>query len=396
MLSSIHADRTGHLYVDPDHAAAGLDGTDARPLHEVVPLPDGARLVPLPRAAMGFGRNGRARELGSGRLAVGAVLPRGWVRLLTPSYADDPNAADLERLPYCAVADESGAVVVAARAVDPAAPTAESGDRAAGHAGPANSLVRQLARCARDNACESVRASTGHGDLPVPLGAPAAERARAPVALRSGYPGSPVEAAAFRPSAEEIADLAIDHLDRGGAGLSFGRACDGEPLARVAVIEGALELVRARTAGGTVHLETSGSDPVALRRAIEAGVTSVTVRMGAATPGTYELLHGPISHRWADVRASARLASERGVALTIALLLLPGLTDRAGEIDALAAFLGELAGGRVELRDLGADPVRAIAAFPRVAASGMDRLLARLAEADHFTLAMRSRAPAVR
>jgi pyruvate-formate lyase-activating enzyme len=84
------------------------------------------------------------------------------------------------------------------------------------------------------------------------------------------------------------------------------------------------------------------------------------------------------------VRACLQLLAERRVALTIALLLMPGLTDTPLEVDALVALLGELPGGRIELRDLGADPVRLLAAFPPQRPLGVRVLLARIAEADHF------------
>jgi hypothetical protein len=68
-------------------------------------------------------------------------------------------------------------------------------------------------------------------------------------------------------------------------------------------------------------------------------------------------------------------------------LLLPGLTDRRSEVDALVALLGDLPGGRVEIRDLGADPLRVLGAFPREEGTGVRALVRRLEEADHFALA---------
>jgi hypothetical protein len=112
----------------------------------------------------------------------------------------------------------------------------------------------------------------------------------------------------------------------------------------------------------------------------------VTIRFGSARPETYRLLHGPVSHAWADVRASIHVAVERGTAVTLALLVLPGITDRAVEADATLALLGELPGGAIELRDLGADPERAFAALPRGRPLGVRILLDRLAEADHFLM----------
>jgi hypothetical protein len=330
--------------------------------------------------------------MGRGRLALAAIPPPAHIRLLFPAYRDDRAAPDLEPLAYTAVAaDERGELVLAAAALgtggEPAAGAAGGHDAAdALRSHPANGLARQLARCARDHGCRAARAGFGGGELPIPLGAPAAERPRLPLALRSGYAGSPSEPAAFRPTPVEIEQIVADHLARGGRRASFGPACDGEPLLAIRVMEDAIARIRARSESVAIHLETTGADPIALRRAIDAGLSSVTLRVGSARAETYELLHGPVAHRWADVRASIQLVAERGIELVIALLVLPGVSDRAVELDAIATLLGELPGGALELRDLGADPARTLGGFPRERPVGVRALLDRLAEADHFPL----------
>lgn len=390
MYASVHADRTGRVLVSRESGAAGMGGLVPTPIGAAVPLPAGARIVHLPRVALGYDRAARARPLGRDRLAVGALLPPGFCRTLFPAYLDDPAARPLGALAYAAVAaDERGELVVAA--TDLAVERDGRDARAAARSDllrsqPANSLVRQLARCTRENACRAAGSAARGDELPVPLGAPAAERPSLPLDLRSGYAGAPAEHAAFRPSAREIVAVAAEHRTRGGRRISFGPACDGEPLTRIRVVEEAVRGVREGSPGTVVRLETCGSDPAALRRAIAAGVGSVTVRIASARAETYERLHGPVSHRWPDVRASLAAAAADGVAFTLALLVLPGLTDRAAEIDALAELLGELPGGRLELRELGADPLRVLAALPDGPPLGTRAFLDRLAEADHFAL----------
>jgi pyruvate-formate lyase-activating enzyme len=83
----------------------------------------------------------------------------------------------------------------------------------------------------------------------------------------------------------------------------------------------------------------------------------------SAVPRTYEAYYRPENYRWADVRTSLHVAAERGITLNINLLVLPGLTDRPEEIDALIALLQELPAGVLQLRNLNADPKRALAAF---------------------------------
>ncbi len=363
-----------------------MGGLEPRRLTDAIPLPAGTELMPLPREAIAYDRTGRPRPLGKGRLALGALVP--WhTRLSFPAYRDDPDAPPLDPLPYAAVAaDQRGELVVAVAETAHVAATPEARGVSPLREHAANALARQLARCSRDHECSAARAGIGRGQLPVPLGAPAAERPRAPVALRSGSAGAPTAPAAFRPTAREIVEVAATHLEHGGTGVSFGRACDGEPLARVRVLEEAIAGIREHAPRSSVHLETCGSDPAALRRAAEAGLTSVTVRLGSARSETYERLHGPVAHRWGDVRATLQVATERRIAITVALLVLPGLTDRPEEIDAIVALLGELPGGCLELRDLGADPIRVLAAFPAARPVGVRAMLERIAEADHFEM----------
>ncbi len=382
MFASVHADRSGRVLISTDRPAAGMGGTEPIAIEDAVPLPDGGELVTLPREAIAFDRAGRARPLGKGRRAIAAIVPD-HRRVLFPAYVDDPAAAALDPRAYAAVAATAdGRLVVAAT---PASrPADHDGGVAALGVLPADPVARQLARCSRESGCAAARVGLGSGVLPIPLGAPSAERTVLQVDLRSGYAAVRVEPASFRPTARDVVAIAAAHLERGGAGVSFGRACDGEPLARIRVLEEAAERIRARSPRAAIRLETTGSDAAALRRAIDAGVSAVTIRIASARADTYERVHGPLAHRWSDVRASLLAAGERRIALTVALLVLPGLTDRAAEIDALGALLGELPGGRLELRDLGADPLRVLAAVPRAPALGVGALLARIAEADHF------------
>lgn len=376
------------MYVSDDHRASGWNGSADVPLEEAIPLPQGTRLLPLEREAEAFGRDGRMRGLGRGRLALAAILPAGCTRLLFPSYAEERGDAGLAPLPYTAVAAAPGGdLVVAALRHGPLVtpvemPEASGAIQEALRSWPGNDLARQLVRCAREHECFAARARlAGGAELPVPIGALVAEQPRLPIAVRSGYPGTPAEQAALHPTAEEILHLVTPVVSR----VAFGRACDGDPLLALRPMEEAVSLLRARHPSVEIHIETTGCSTAALRRLIEAGVTSVAVRFASAMPDTYRTLHGPVAHEWSDVRASVALAAER-TRLTLALLVLPGVTDRPAESDAILGLVGDLPGGALELRDLGADPRRTIAALPPGRPRGVRALVDRLAEADHFEL----------
>lgn len=399
MFSAVHSDRSGRVYVSADWGACAFDGARTIELDTVVPLPDGATLVPLAREAEGLDRLGRVRPIGASRWALGAVLPAGYTRTLHPAYRDEGlRESPLAPLATAAVcADDSGALYVAAVPTSPvaAARTASAAGAgaqpggagaqpgsAAAQARPGNRLARQLARCARDHACAGARcALRGDGVAALPVSARSNESPPPVVAPRARPDASPRESAAFRPSAAEIAEIALAHFESGGEAVSFGRACEGEPLTAVRLLEDAITRIRHALPAARIHIETNGSSSSALRRLIEAGLGEVTVRLASARPDTYDALHGPIRYRYTDVRASIAMARESGARVELLVLALPGLTDRSSELDALGALAGD-AGVTIALRDLGADARRAIALAPKAETPrGMDAAIARLLEA---------------
>ena len=395
--------------VAADYAAAMSDGSSVAPLTHAVRLPAGTEVTPLPgRTGIGLDRSGRARELGAGRFGVGAIVPIGYLRIALPAYEDDPAAPPLRPRAYAAVgADADGELVVSAVALDPQAGAADG--RAAPDLGaritatqrdhPSNRVLRQLARCAKDYRCRAAaNAFLGRQDCALPIAAPKNERPPELLVLHDDADASPTEPAAFRPTPEELAEVGSRHLGGGGTVVAFGRACEGEPLLAVRLVEAAIVAIRKRTRVGTIHLETNGAVPVALRRLCDAGLDSVAVRVASARVETYEAIHRPEGFRFADVRASIAAAITAKVRVALHVLTLPGLTDRARELDALVGLAGDLpAGSSLVLSDLCADPHRALGlAGGAENAVGMDRMLDRLrTDAAHLRIVAQPR-PLVR
>lgn len=379
-----------------DYGAAGLDGPTASVLDRAIPLPPNAELVPLAdRAAVGLDRRGLPRSLGAARWALGAILPPGYLRTHLPAAEIATGATALEPLPYSAVgADSRGLLVVGAVTIGSARPSAidDVGDAINARLGaePSNRLLRQLARCARDYKCSAARnAFLGQGECALPLGAPGTDGAAPTVALRRRDERAPLEPVALRVGAADAAAVAIAHLQRGGDSVSFGQACEGEPLERIRDVADAVARIRGATDRGTIVLRTSGSSAAAVGRAADAGVDRVAVRIVSAHGPTYERVHQPSGYRWTDVRATLREAAARRLATTVELLTVPGLTDRATEAGALLALLGELPSGtELLLTALAADPYALLARVTGGEALGIAALLDRLrADAAHVRLA---------
>ncbi len=392
MYRAVHADRAGRVIVS-DYAAAGFDGAATVPFSDAVRLPTGATVLHVEREAETLDRSGRARGVGAGRLAVAAILPPGHLRTQLPAYADATDKPDLPPRAYAAVAaDDAGDLMVAAVLIDrdptrdvDAYSKAEIAAKVndALRSRPADRLVRQLARCAREYGCRAAaNAFYGRWECALPIAAPANEHPPAVIAPRLDGEADPREPAAFHATAEEVAGLATQHIAAGGTLVSFGRACEGEPLLVARLVEDSIRLIRATTRSGTIHLETNGSVPAALRRLAATGLDAVTIRIASARADTYEALQRPEGYRFTDVRASLRIAAEQRLATSLLIPVHPGIFDRAEEIAALVGLAGELReGSAILLRDLAADPLRALALMKgREPSIGVARALERLRE----------------
>ena len=394
MYRAVHADRGGRILV-ADHAALAFDGGRFVPFADGIPLPPGAAVVPIEREGLASERSGKPRKMGAGRLAAAALLPPGHLRTLLPAYVDATDRPELAPRPYAAIAsDDAGALVVAALRIDSDAThesaayprpeiVAQVAEGLRVH--PGDRLWRQLARCAKEYGCHgAANAFSARWECALPLAAPPNERPPAAVAPKRDGEAEPTDVAAFHPTTDEVAGAALAHFAAGGTIVAFGRACEGEPLLAAREVEDAARRIREGAPSATIHLNTNGSLPTALRRVAAAGLDSVCFRLLSARASAYDALHAPDGYRFPDVRASIRVATELRMSVGILVLVLPGLFDRKEELDALIDVAGELPqGSALLLRDLHADPLRALDLVPRGEPTGIARALERIGEELH-------------
>jgi pyruvate-formate lyase-activating enzyme len=380
----LFADDRGRVYDHPELLAAARSGDDVRPPGErPLALPEGATLTMLPgRRPVGIDPStGAPVVLGEVRVgrrrivphAVGATLPPGYTRTLLPAAARPPLAtlAETPILPqwaYTAAAfGDDGPVVWALR-------TDRRGHWSPGaHSTPdlprlveetiaetGNPIFRQLARCALEWRCFTAQNTfylRDEGAIPSSSSCNAA-CIGCLSDQEEGMPPASHERIARPPTAEEMAALAIRHLERatGRVMVSFGQGCEGEPLTRWKEIERALRLVRARTGRGSLHANTNGSLPDALARLVDAGLDSVRISTNSASPDLYEAYYRPGGYGLPDVVRSIRTAKAKGAYVALNLLTFPGVTDRAGEAEALCRLVRETGVDQVQTRPLAIDP----------------------------------------
>jgi pyruvate-formate lyase-activating enzyme len=163
---------------------------------------------------------------------------------------------------------------------------------------------------------------------------------------------------AFTPSAEEIAGVALVHINRvTNSVVSFGQGCEGDPLMAARVIGPAIRLIREQTADGTINMNTNASLPQECwNPCLDAGLDSIRVSMNSVREACYTAYFRPKGYRFAQVMESIDLALAKGRHVAINYLNCPGFTDSPEETAALSVFLEKHPVHLIQWRNLNFDP----------------------------------------
>lgn len=313
-----------------------------------------------------------------GMFPLAVALPAGYTRLLLPAYDELPDAPPLPLFGYTFACVVDDGLYVAAMKTD------ESEDWQPRYFAegeleaildrrlaldPGNRVLQQVALCSREYGCftaQNVFLERGEAALPVsPKCNARCVGCISELDEDAGMP-SPQRRIAFEVTAQELARVAVSHLERVDDGIvSFGQGCEGEPLLRSIAIARAIELIRAARANGTINLNTNGSMPGELRRCIDAGLQAVRVSLNSFRPETYAAYYRPAGYALDDVLESIRTASERGLRVSLNVLTHPGVTDDEAEIAAMTHFLRGVPVDLIQTRTLNIDPHRYFAMVGR-------------------------------
>jgi pyruvate-formate lyase-activating enzyme len=372
-----YTDSRGRIFYDETRAPLADGGIERPPRREeLIPAPPGTVTSMLPgRVPLLVGGGVVAR-----RTALAALLPAGYTRLLLPAYRRQAGAPALPLFGYTFAGVIDDQLYVAAMRTD------ESEDwtpryfgegeleallRARQADDPRNRTLAQLAVCSRDYGCftaQNVFLERGEAALPVsPTCNAGCVGCISELPPDAGMP-SPQTRVAFEADVDDLARIAIRHLERVPGGIvSFGQGCEGEPLLRVTTIERAIEKIRAARSDGTINLNTNGSLPKSLRRLIDVGLQAVRVSLNSFRSSVYAAYYRPTGYDLDDVLDSVALAVDRGLRVSLNYLTHPGVTDDRAEVDAMERFLSAHPVAMVQTRTLNIDPERYFAQVGRPA-----------------------------
>ncbi len=385
MPTPLYADARGRVRDLPGHAPLGLSGGDFVPMLErdLVPLPAGSQLFVIRKGIVVAGRGGGQAYLekfeGKRIYPVAAFMPAGYTRTLLPAYVEKTEKPLLPLWSYTAVAWHRGRICGAAVRVaknpkaDPELHSPELDKQLIKlvkqrlKTSPGNRLLRQLARCALEYHCFAAK-NVFHRrwELPLPTAPACNSRCLGCLSLQEGECCASQERIDFVPGPQEIAEIAIPHMERAPTPIaSFGQGCEGEPLLQYRTIGKAIGLIRQQTGRGTVNLNTNGYSPKRIRFLARAGLQAVRISLNSSLKTCYDAYYRPVRYRYADVLKSIRTARDEGLYVNVNLLVFPGYTDREQEAEGLVRLFRKTGVDVVQMRNLSIDPWWYMRKIPR-------------------------------
>ncbi|MDO8947492.1 MAG: radical SAM protein [Desulfocapsaceae bacterium] len=222
-----------------------------------------------------------------------------------------------------------------------------------------NRLVQHLGKCCLTYGCPAARNYfLGRWEAPLPTSPICNARCVGCISLQpAGSCSATQDRIRFVPTAEEIAEVAIAHLQTAEhAIVSFGQGCEGEPLLQAPVIEEAIHLIRRKTEHGTINLNSNASLPQAVERLAQAGLNSLRVSLNSAQESLHSRYYRPVGFTLADVKKSIRVMKEADRFVSLNYFIQPGVTDSREEFEALTNLVETYRPDLIQLRNLNMDP----------------------------------------
>jgi pyruvate-formate lyase-activating enzyme len=372
VMNLVYADEQGNVFDHPEYIGLGRSADMVVELmdDELIPLPEGATLVGLPfTRPIGMDpETGDMLPLTGDAQAVGALLPQGYTRLAIPGYVKTDKTQKLPLFGYSAVVWKDGGFHVAAKkSDDPERWNPLNCDRhelelqvqALTAKYPDNRLYQHLSHCALGYECltaSNTFLQRWEGAVPVSYSCNAgcfgciSEQPD-----DSGFP-APQTRMNFKPTADEVAEIMLEHLRTEDSIISFGQGCEGEPSTQVKIIVEAMRKVRATTKLGYININTNAGLTDHIRAIVDAGLDLMRVSTISALDDHYNAYYKPRGYTLQNVEKSLRYASDKGVYTSINYLIFPGVTDREEEIEAMIGFAKRTGLRLIQMRNLNIDP----------------------------------------
>lgn len=369
----LYSDGKGNIFEDESLFVVGRIGWDAVPVPEEdwILLPDGGNLYELP------GRRGIGIDVITGEMrlcekgwAVAAFIPPAHTGLFMAAYETAPDAPTLPLFCYTAAGWKDDQFYVTAVRIEQDIRQECSGFDAAKvqqgvsdltAAYPHNRLVKHLAEnCALTYTCPAARNYfMGRWECPVPTSPACNANCIGCISFQpeEGPIPSTQDRLTFKPSAEEIVEFTVPHLETAPYPLiSFGQGCEGEPLLMWETIRESITEIRKHTAKGSININTNGSKPDAVDALCRAGLNSIRVSTNSVQKHIYERYYRPNNYTFEDIVESLKVMRKHGGWSSINYFVFPGMTDSVDEYEALRKLIRETGLSMIQWRNFNIDP----------------------------------------
>jgi pyruvate-formate lyase-activating enzyme len=376
----VYADEDGNVFDHPKLHGIARSGNKLVELleEELIPLPAGATLVGLPHTRpVGMDPiSGEMMPLKGSYQAVGALLPQGFTRYYVPGYTKTDKTQKFPLFGYTAVVWKDGGFYVAAgQSDDPERWNPENCDRGELELQvdrlvkkyPENRLYQHLSHCALTYECltaSNTFLQRWEGAVPVSFSCNAGcYGCISEQPDDSGFV-APQTRLKFKPMADEVVEIMLEHLKKPDAIISFGQGCEGEPSTQAPTIIEAIKRVRAITSNGYININTNAGLSDHMRAITDAGLDLMRVSTISALDDHYNAYYKPRGYTLKNVEKSLRYATDQGVYTSINYLVFPGVTDREEEIEAMIGFAKRTGLKLIQMRNLNIDPDAYLSLIP--------------------------------
>jgi wyosine [tRNA(Phe)-imidazoG37] synthetase (radical SAM superfamily) len=369
----LYSDGEGNIFEDISLYACGRSGWDALPVDESdwILLPEGGSLYELP------GRRGIGVDVETGEMrlcekgwAVAAFIPPAHTGLYLSAFETEPDAPTLPLFCYTAAGWFNEKFYVPAIRIEPDirqeargydAFSISEGAENLLKSYPHNRLVKHLMEnCCNTYHCPAARnLSLGRWECHVPVSPACNANCIGCISFQPQEETihSTQDRLTFRPSAEEIIEFTVPHLQTASYPIiSFGQGCEGEPLLMWETIREAILEIRKHTDRGSININTNGSRPDAVKALCEAGLNSIRVSTNSARKNIYEAYYRPNNYQFEDIVESLRVVKTAGGWTSINYFVFPGMTDSEEEYEALRKMISETGLDMIQWRNFNIDP----------------------------------------
>lgn len=376
----LFADEKGQIFDHPEFLCVGRSSKDTVQLNaeDFIPLPEGSDIFFLPeRIALGFNPKSKKVEVLNTEFAVAAFVSPAHTQLYLSAYTKDKKRkSKLPLYAYAAVGWLDDKFWVTATRVDPDIrqdynqfdqDIVEKNFHSLKKKFSKNRLLKHIGYCATVYFCPAARNFFQYRwEAPLPAAPTCNAQCVGCISWQEKSTGvtAPQNRIEFVPTPEEIAEIAIFHLEHAPKPIvSFGQGCEGEPLMVWETLLDAIKLIRKKTSKGIINLNSNASLPNAIDKLCANGLDSLRISMNSAQKDIYTSYYRPSTYQFEDILESCKIARKHNAWVSLNYFVFPGFNDTDAEEKALVNFIEEGNPNMIQWRNFNIDPEWYISLF---------------------------------